>query len=154
VRVTLARELRDLRLLGSELVALLCAVTSHPLARRDQLAPGALGERLHADRDQHVVRRTQLLARIARPALAAQPLAVQQMRAGLSGCETAAAEPLDGLAVELLGDRALADERAGAGLDSEREFRACRLGPLGQPVERSRGGLAPAGARGRLDELG
>ena len=52
------------------------------LAGGQQLAPGALGERLHADRVEHVVGGAQLLARVDASALAAQPLAVEQVRAG------------------------------------------------------------------------
>jgi hypothetical protein len=47
-----------------------------------QLAPGALGERHHADRVQHLVGGPQLRAGIRAVAVPAQPLAVQQMDAG------------------------------------------------------------------------
>ena len=65
------------------------------LARGDQLAAGALGERLHPDRDEHLVRRAELLARVDASALAAQPLSVEQMRAGELGTQPGAAQPLD-----------------------------------------------------------
>ena len=41
---------------------------AHRLAGGQQLAPGALGERLAADAGEHLVGRTQLLARVHAPA--------------------------------------------------------------------------------------
>ena len=55
---------------------------AHRLAGGDQLPARALGERRHADRGEHVVGGTQLLARMDAPAFAAQPLPVEQVRAG------------------------------------------------------------------------
>ena len=106
-----------------------CAVSSsrvstrplaHLLARRQQLAPGALGERLHADRGELVVGGAELRARVDPPVLAAQPLAVEQVRAGELRAQPRAAQPLDRLAVQALGALALAQQRARAGPDAER----------------------------------
>src|SRR4051794_30715715 len=74
---TVAREAGDLLLLRRELVARLDRALARPRARRHELAAGALGERLHADRVEHLVGGAQLRARIRTPALPAQPLAVE-----------------------------------------------------------------------------
>ena len=96
----------DLGLLGGELVAAsrrcACGRVS-PVA--EQLALGALGERLDAHRGEHLVGGAQLLARVQAAALAAQPFAVEQMGAGELHADAGAAEPLDRLAVEALGGR-------------------------------------------------
>ena len=69
-------------LLRRELVARVVAALAHLLARGQQLVPGALGEAVRAHRQQRLARDAQLLARVDPPALAAQPLAVEQARAG------------------------------------------------------------------------
>src|SRR6185503_8305680 len=97
------REPGDLVLLRSEVVASLVAALPHLLTRREQLASGALGERLHADRAQQVVCGSKLIARIDAAAFAAQPLAVEQVRPGQLGPERRATEPGDRLDVETLG---------------------------------------------------
>src|SRR5947209_13701096 len=48
-----ASELGDLPLVRRELIACLERALAHLLAGGEQLAAGALGERLHADRDEH-----------------------------------------------------------------------------------------------------
>jgi len=77
------------------------------LAGGPQLTAGPFGERLHADRVEHLVRGAQLRPRVDPPALAAQPLAVEQVRAGQLGPEAGAAQPADRLAIPALGVRAL-----------------------------------------------
>jgi hypothetical protein len=69
-------------LLRGELVVRLDGALAHPLASGLQLDAGTLGECFHADRGEQVVGGAELRARIGTPALAAQPLAVEQMRAG------------------------------------------------------------------------
>jgi hypothetical protein len=69
-----ASELRDVPLLRGELVVRLDGALAHPLASGLQFDAGTLGECFHAG--------AELRARIGTPALAAQPLAVEQMRAG------------------------------------------------------------------------
>src|SRR4249920_3579040 len=91
----------DLLLLRRELVARLVATLAHLLARCDQLAASALCERLHPDRDEHVVGRAQLLSRVETSPLAAQPLPVEQMRTGELRTESRTAEPIDRFAVGL-----------------------------------------------------
>ena len=75
------------------------------LAGGEQLAAGAFGERLASHRGEHLVRGAQLLAGVEAAALAAQPLAVEEMRAGQLGAHAGAAEPVDRLAVQALGGR-------------------------------------------------
>jgi hypothetical protein len=77
----IAGEPGDLPLLTGELVARVRRALAHLLARRQKLAAGTLGEGLHADRLEHLVCGTQLLAGIHPAALAAQPFAVEQMGA-------------------------------------------------------------------------
>src|SRR4029450_5415757 len=106
-----------------------------PLAGGEQLAGGALGERLHPHRREQLVSGAQLLTRVQPAALAAQPFAVDKMRAGElgadagtagpphpfpeerrragePGADAGTAEPVDRLTVEVLGRLALAQERA------------------------------------------
>src|SRR6185437_14721875 len=68
-----AGEPGDLLLLRRELAARLGTALAYLFTRRQQLAAGALGERLHPDRGEHVMGRTQLFARVGTPALATQP---------------------------------------------------------------------------------
>ena len=72
----------DLRLLRGELAACVGCALARRLAGGEQLARGALGERLGAHRREQLVRGAQRLARVDPPVLAAQPLAVEEMRAG------------------------------------------------------------------------
>src|ERR671911_207589 len=78
----LAGESGDLLLLWGELIRCLDGPLAHLLARRYQFAAGALGEGLHPDRDEHGVGGAQLLARVDPAILPAQPLPVEQTRAG------------------------------------------------------------------------
>src|SRR5215212_3468089 len=61
---TVAREAGDLLLPRRELVARLDSALAHPPACRHELSAGALGERLHAGRLEHLVGGAQLRARI------------------------------------------------------------------------------------------
>src|SRR5580693_9715046 len=54
VRQAVAGEPGDLLLLRRELLARIGAAFAYLLTRRDQLAAGALGERLHSDRGEQV----------------------------------------------------------------------------------------------------
>ena len=85
---------------GGEHVARLDGALARGLAGGQELAAGALGERLGADAAKHLVRGAQLLARVDAPVLAAQPLAVHQVGAGEMDGDPAALEPLDRLAVQ------------------------------------------------------
>src|SRR6516225_8564408 len=78
VRQAVAGEPGNLLLLRGELLDRAGAALARLLTRRQQLAAGAFGERLHPDRGEQVIGGAQLLARVQAPALAAQPLPVQQ----------------------------------------------------------------------------
>ena len=122
-----AGEPGDLPLLGGQIVARFDRPLAHLLARGLKLLTGALGERLHPDRGQHLVGRAQLLARVDPAILAAQPLAVEQMRAGDLRTEPGTPQPLDRLAVQLVGGRPVAQQRPAARFDAERELGAGRV---------------------------
>ena len=101
----------DLGLLGSELVGRLEAALAHVLAGRQQLAAGSLGEPFDPHRGQPLAGGPQRLARFRAAVLAAQPFAVQQVRAGQFHPDAGAAESLYRLAVQVLGGLAAAEQR-------------------------------------------
>src|SRR3954447_17252669 len=117
VRLPVARHAGDLGLLGREDVAGLRCAPGRGLAGGQQLAAGALGERLGPDSVEVVVRGSKLLARVDAPVLATQPFAVGELRAGEVDHATAACEALARLAVEGLHVASAAHQRARAGLD-------------------------------------
>ena len=87
-------------------------------------------------------------------ALAAQPFAVEQVRAGELHADAGAAEPVDRLAVEALGGLALAEQRPRAGLDPERPVGAAGAASISESrrsASAARSGVPAAG--GRLDQL-
>ena len=96
---------------GGEHVARLDRARAGGHAGRQQLACRALREGLHPDRHEQLVRDLQLLARVEPPALAAQPLAVEQMRTGQVDLDPGAPQALHGLAIRALGDLAVAQQR-------------------------------------------
>jgi hypothetical protein len=100
------------------------------------------------------VRRAKLLAGVDPAALAAQPLAVEEMGAGELRTQPGTAQPLDRLAVQRVGGGAVAYQRPGARLDAKREVGAGRLGRLPKSLQRIACELCVSGARGCLDELG
>jgi len=55
--------------------------------------------------------RMQLFTGVGAPALTAQPLAIEQMRAGELRAERGTAEASNRLAIELVGGRTVADQR-------------------------------------------
>src|SRR5215469_7696845 len=65
----------NLLLLGRELAVRVDGAFAHPLSRGEQLPAGALSERLHRHRGEHVMRSAQLPTRIDAPSPAPQPLA-------------------------------------------------------------------------------
>ena len=81
IRQALASKPRNLFLLGRELIAPGRRSLAYRLAGRAQLPSCALGERPGAHLVEQLVREAQLFSRVESPALAAQPLAVQQARA-------------------------------------------------------------------------
>src|SRR6185312_3457762 len=154
IRLAIAGQPRDKRLLRGELIRVLVGAPAHLLARRDQLAAGTLGERLHADRGKHVVGGAQVPARVEAPALAAQPLAVQQVGAGQIRAELGPAEPADRLLIEAFGRFALAEQRPAARLDAEGEIVAAGPRRLFKPPERGGRHVGVPGAGSGLDQLG
>jgi hypothetical protein len=129
-----AGEPGDLGLSQGELVAGLGGAFAGGLAGGQQLARGALGERLEARGREQLVSDAQLLAGVQPPALAAQPLAVEQMRAGELHAHAGAPEPLDRLAVKVL---AVGQQRARARLDPQRPLSAARAGGFREPPRRT-----------------
>src|SRR5512132_2909812 len=126
-------EPRDLHVLGCELVMGLDPALAYFLPRRDQLSPGSVGKGVHPDRDEHVMAGPQLLARIDPMAVATQPLAVEQVCSGKLETQLRLAEMIDRFPVEALGEYAVAQQGATAGLAPEGEMVAsglCRLGQL------------------------
>src|SRR4051794_4171919 len=116
VRQPIGSKQRDLPLLRGQLVAGLDGPPPHLLAGGLKLPPGSLGQRLHADRGQHLVGRAQLVARIDPAVLPAQPLPVEQMSAGELGTKRGPCQPLDGFAMQTLGALTLAQQGAAARL--------------------------------------
>src|SRR5215207_5369840 len=117
VRPAGASELGDVLFLRSELVAGVVAALADLLAGGQQLVPRTLGESVRAEREQRLARDPQLLARIDAPALAAQPLPIEQARACELAAHARAGEAVDRLAVQALGGVSLAREGAHAGAD-------------------------------------
>ena len=124
------------------------------LARGEQLAPGSFGECPGAHRLQHLVGGAQLLARIGPPVLTAQPLAVDQVRAGQLGADAGPAKVLDRRAVVPLGRLALAEQAASPRLDPQHPVGRGHPGTFGQPFQDGREELHIAGPGCRLGQLG
>ena len=77
-----------------------------------QLAAGPFGECLHLHRVQHAVGGTQLVPSLRAAALAAQPLAVQQVGAGELGAKLGTAQSVNRLLVQAIGRVVLGHQRA------------------------------------------
>src|SRR5262249_59315432 len=87
-----------------------------------QSTGGGVGDPGGAHAVEHVERLPQVLAGVEASPLAPQPLAVEEVGARQFESEAASREPVDRLAIELLGDRAVAQQRARACLEAERPF--------------------------------
>ena len=87
------------------------ASLSDGLARRPQLMERTFGKRQHPDFAEHVVGEPQLIACVDTALLATQPLAVEQVGAGVVGPESGSAEAFDGLSVVLFRCVVVADQR-------------------------------------------
>src|SRR6185503_10869985 len=96
VRQSFASEPCDLSLLWSQFVAGLGDALAHSLAGGQQFTSGTVRERLHADRLEQLVRRSQLCARVDAAILATQPLPVEQMCPSEVGPESRAPQAVDG----------------------------------------------------------
>jgi len=102
----------DLGLLADEVGEGLDGALAHGFPGGRKLAAGALGEAVGADAAEHLIGRTQGVARILTPVLAAQPFAVKEVGAGQVHGDTTAAEPADRLPVQSIGGLAVAQQRA------------------------------------------
>jgi hypothetical protein len=81
------------------------------LARREQLDPRPLGEGLHPEVGEPLVREAQLYAGVRASALTPQPFAVQEVGTREIYCDTGPTEPVDRLEVQVLRRRPLGEER-------------------------------------------
>src|SRR5580700_5326109 len=148
-----ARQPRDLRLLGSELISGFDAAFPRALTRGRQLALASVGESLGAHAREHLERGTQLLPGLAAAALASQPLAVDQVGAGKLQANACPTQPFDRLAVQGVGGVAVAQQRPRTCLYPERPVSAGSGRRLREPLERQPGELALSGPDGRFNEL-
>ena len=126
--------------------------TVSPVASSSRRARSANASDAH--RRQHLVGGAQLLARVDAPVLAAQPLAVEQMGAGELHADAGTAEAFDRLAVETVGDVALAEQGADAGLDPQRPLGGRHARAFGQPLECGPDERDVTGPGRRLGQLG
>jgi hypothetical protein len=90
------------------------------------------------------MRDLQVLTCLDAPVLGAQPLTVEQVRAGKFGAGLGRAQVGDRLLVQPLGDVALAQQCAGPGRDAESPRGAGRLRERGEPLLRGGGPLGSA----------
>src|SRR4051812_31420285 len=155
IRAALGGEACDLPLLRGEPVTRVGRALAHSLAGRHPLTSRAFSESVHAgDLRPHPVRDPEMLTSFGAPALASQPLAVDQVSAGEGRTYPRAAQTHDRLAIQLLGNVALAEQRARARLDAERPVRAGGAADLVESAHWAGCALGMAAACGRLDELG
>ena len=107
---------RDLHLLGGQLPAGpgrgVGAARAGGFPGGEQLPAGPFCESFHPDLVQHLVSDVQLLTRVTAAALAAQPLAVEQVAAGQFRAEPGTAKPVDRFPVQAIGLLALGHQRA------------------------------------------
>ena len=153
VRPPVAREARDLDLLGRELVDRLGCPPADRLPGRDELAPRPLGEGVHADLCEEVVGRPELLARIDPPALPAQPLPVEQARPGTFRTQARPIQEVDRVAVELVGGRPVRHQSPPARLEAQPPGRVDLPDVLAQSIQTLDRALLVPRPRGRLDQL-
>src|SRR3954469_25682079 len=154
VRQAVAGESRDLSLLPGELVTGLDAALADAFARGQQLALGAPHERLGTHAREHLERGAQLLAGVAPAALAAQPLAVEQVGAREIDAYACPSGPFDRLPVETVSGIAATEQRARTGLDAQRAIGAAGAGRLREPLERVSREVVLFASDGGLYQLG
>ena len=124
------------------------------LAGRQELTAGAFGECLHPERRELLVGGAELGARVDAPALAAQPLAVEKLRAREVRPQPGATQPFDRLSIQRLGGTPAGQLRAAAGLDAERPVGAGGCRRPHEPLERVGRDVELTEVRGSLDQLG
>src|SRR3954447_26149450 len=133
-----------------EVLAGLDVALADAFARCQQLALGAAREGFGAHAREHLDRGAQLLAGVDPAALAAQPLAVEEMGARQINAEARALEALDRLPVEAVDGIAAAEQCARPGVDPQRPLGAAGPRPLGEQLMRAAGELVVAGPNGRF----
>src|SRR5690348_9918816 len=102
------------------------------LPGRLQLDPRPLGKRLHLEVGEHLVCDPQLFARVQATTLAAEPLAVKEVRTGTIDRDARAAESLDRLGVEVIGALVIDQQCVRASRDSQSPISPARPAPLAQ----------------------
>src|ERR1700730_2050422 len=130
VRVSLGHEARDLRLLWRQLSKGIDGAFASMLAGRFQFDACALGECLHTEVGEEVVRRPQLTACIKASALTSQPLAVEQVSASEIDGSPRSTESVECFEIKLLGPLIFRQERLGARRDPEGPVRPAHPGHL------------------------
>ena len=144
----------DLRFLGRERsrrpVPRVCGSS-----RRSREAPGAPARQTPTSPidGEHVVRGAQLLASVAAAAVAAQPFAVEQMRAGQFDAQSRLAQSFDRVAVARFRNGALARERLHARIDAQRPIGRRGASALRNPRSDLGERVGLAASRRRLGEL-
>ena len=111
IGVSLRHQARNLGLLGRELVECVHGPFAGTLACRQQLALGAVRERLGARAGERLKRGAQMLSGVEAAAFAAEPLPVKKVSPGELESRTGTGEVIDRLAVQTLGALALAQQR-------------------------------------------
>src|SRR4051794_31445993 len=113
IRAALGGEACDLRLLRGKPVTRVGRALAHRLAGRHQLTSRAFSESVHAgDLGPHPVSDPEMLTSFGASTLAPQPLAVHEVGAGERRTDPRAAQTRDRLAIQLLSNVALAEQRA------------------------------------------
>src|SRR6201989_3274957 len=143
----------DVSLLGGELAGRLDGPLAHGVAGGEQLTPGPFGKRLDAHRGKQPMGGPQLGASLPAPVLAVQPFAVQEVGAGHGRAHAGTAEPLDRLAIAVLGGLTLTEQGTGAPLGAKRPVGARGAGSPLKPLESAGCARGLAAADGRLDQL-
>src|SRR2546425_9287920 len=136
VGVAVTREQCDLPLLGCEVRGRLDGPLARVLSRRSQLAFGAVGTGSSAHGREHLVRSSEMLARLEPAALSTQPFPIEQVGAREVRRGSAPAEPLDCLPAALVRGLTFAYERACTGVEAEREIASTSLRLLGETLGR------------------
>ncbi len=154
VGVAVAGEIGDLCFPGSEVRRRVDGPLARPLPGRTQLASGARGECFRAHCREHLPCPAQLFAGVDSPTLPSEPFAVEEVSARNVRGRAAAAESIDCLPMQLLGNRVVTHERTRPRLHPKSPVRSAALCAFGEPPERTRRDHVLAATCSRFDELG
>src|SRR3954471_6121305 len=141
----------DLRLLRCEVAGRLHRALANRLTGGQQLAPSALGKGLDPHRRQAVVRAAELSAGVDASPLPSEPLTVEKLGPGELDVHPRATQPLDGLAVLVLGGLSLEQQGTAARLHAEGPVRAAGPGHRRELLEALARAREVATAHGRFD---